>query len=223
MLGYSNWVFADGVLAMAMLSVSLYLRAALGMSLGNSAMVYKASMAFNYCAGIQMCYLLCVLTTRLHLHLNPLILTKRAVAVASARVFSVCLVALVIVGVVVMFDPNVQFAGTGIRLVQAALVAIVVICISLAIVVAFTMKCPGASYSKRHYAILYAALFLVTLWATFAGARTLVPLDNAAHSNEIMQYLLIYVPLTLTGTIFVVLKAPRYFNFDLASQWQAQL
>ncbi|KAJ2775512.1 hypothetical protein IWQ57_000404 [Coemansia nantahalensis] len=221
--GWGNAVFADGVLALAMLSASLFLRGALGAGRGDSAAEHKAAMALGYVAGIQLTFVLGVLANRLHLHLNPLVLTKRAVAEAVGRVFAVCLAALVAAGAAVMFDSRIAFAGTGLRLIQAALVAVLAACLGIGALAATTRSCAGAEYYRKHYAVLASGLVLVALWAAFALARTLLPLDNPARDHPAALYVLGYAPLMLVGCVFVVLKAPLYFNFDLAAQWQSRL
>ncbi|KAJ2782112.1 hypothetical protein H4R18_002480 [Coemansia javaensis] len=213
--------FFDAVLAMAELAVSLFLRAALGMDLGNSDMVYKASMVFSYHAGIQVACLLSVLAIHMHLHFHPEALSRRVLALTVSRVLSVCLAAMVIVGVALMFDERVPFAGTGIRLIQVSMFAIVLACIVLGAAVMRTSKCTAADYYHRHYAAFGTLLFFLALWAAFMGVRTLVPLQSPARDtrHEAVFYILGYGPLLIAGAAMVILKAPLLFNFDLASRW----
>ncbi|KAJ2716027.1 hypothetical protein H4R19_000877 [Coemansia spiralis] len=216
---WRNGVFADGTLALALLAASIFLRGAIGAQTGNTDAEYKAAMALAYIAGIELAYVLGVLAIRLHLHFHPLALTKRAVAEAVARLAAVGLAALVVVGSVLMFDTRIAYPGTGIRLVQAALIAVATACVGLAVLVASTTRCAGAAYYRRHYTVLAAGLLLVVLWAAFAGARTLLALDNPVRDSPITLYLLGYAPLMAAGAVFIVFKAPLYFNFELTAQW----
>ncbi|PIA14804.1 hypothetical protein COEREDRAFT_103252 [Coemansia reversa NRRL 1564] len=221
--GWHSWVFADGVLAMIELCISQYLRAAVGMSLGNTKTLYKVSIFFNYHAGIELAHVLTVLTIQLVEHFNPLLKQRwwQRHLVLASRLVNVGLMAIVLAGVVVMFDA--ESNGPGLRLLQGVSFAVVLLCVGLCIAAAaLTMGKIGAALYKRHYAVLFISLGLLGVWAAYCGSRGFVALDSPARNSQVAFYLLSYVPLMLIVAVFVTSKAALYFNFELASYWHSR-
>ncbi|KAJ2078566.1 hypothetical protein H4R24_004390 [Coemansia sp. RSA 988] len=220
--GWHSWVFGDGVLAMIELCISQYLRATVGMSLGNTKALYKASMFFNYHAGVELAHVLVVLTIQLVEHFNlPLKSQWRRYLILGSRLFNVCLTAVILAGVVVMLDA--ENNGPGLRLLQGVAFVIVLLCLGLFITtVVSTMGKVGASLYKRHYAVLFISLLLLAVWAAYCGGRGFVALDLPARNSQVVFYLLSYMPLMLMVAVFVAAKAPLYFNFELASDWHSR-
>ncbi|KAJ2648694.1 hypothetical protein IWW40_003758 [Coemansia sp. RSA 1250] len=215
---YRNLAFFDAVLAMLELCISLYLRAAIGRSEAHHDQIYKASMAFQYLAGIQLYHLLAAMAIRLYVHFHPLALNRQKYAIAFSRILSICLAVLVIVGSVIMFDD--KSGQAGIRLVEAVAFLLVGLALALLCVVARVMALGGATHYKRHFIILVVSILLLAVWAAFVGSRTFVALDSPARSNEAMFAVLGYGTLLIIGAAVLGLRAPMYFNFDLASRWQ---
>ncbi|KAJ2807385.1 hypothetical protein H4R20_001313 [Coemansia guatemalensis] len=220
--GWHTWAFGDGVLAMIELCISQYLRAAVGMSLENAKALYKASMFFNYHAGVELAHVVAVLTIQLVVHFNPLRKPQwQRYLVLASRLLNLCLTAVVLAGVVVMFDA--ESNGPGLRLLQGVAFAIVLLCFVLGIAApTFTMRKVGASLYKRHYAVLFISLQLMAVWAVYFGSRGFVALDSPARNSQVAFYLLGYMPLMLMVAVFVASKAPLYFNFELASDWHSR-
>ncbi|KAJ2452875.1 hypothetical protein EV183_002612 [Coemansia sp. RSA 2336] len=215
---YRNLAFFDAVLAMLELCVSLYLRAAIGRSEAAHARMYKASMALQYLAGIQLYHLLAAMAVRLYVHFHPLALNRQKHTIAFSRILSICLAVLAIVGSVVMFDD--KSGQAGIRLVEAVAFVLAGLALVLLCVVARVMALDGATHYRRHFAILVVAILLLAVWAAFVGSRTFVALDSPARSSEAMFAVLGYGTLLVIGAVVLGLQAPLYFNFDLASHWQ---
>ncbi|KAJ2389392.1 hypothetical protein GGI23_005846 [Coemansia sp. RSA 2559] len=225
---WRNIDFLDGVLAMVELCIALFLRAAIGKASTATAqgMLYKASLFFNHHAGIELALLLALMAIRLHAHYNPIAASRQVVWASAARFVSVCLAVMILVGVLLMFSGGGGAAelkdagGPGIHLIQAVTFAVIVIALGLAL---FAMKLTfnaGLWFYKKHFASLFAPLFLLTLWAAYMSARTLVPLDNVARASEVMFYLLNILPLALIGAVLVALRSPLLFNFEMTAHWK---
>ncbi|KAJ2370125.1 hypothetical protein H4S02_000354 [Coemansia sp. RSA 2611] len=211
-------MFLDAVLAMLELCISLYLRAAIGLGRGNLTAMYQASMFFEYHAGISLCHVTAAMAAHLFVHFHPLALTTKKYGVAASRVLSICLAVLAIAGVVVMFDANAGF-GAGLALVQAMAFAVVAVCLAVLCAVVRVMSRSGAGYYKRHLLMAVVVVLLLAVWAAFTGSRTFVALDSPARSSEPMVLVLGHGALLLCGLVLLGLKAPYYYNFDLASRW----
>ncbi|KAJ2847721.1 hypothetical protein IWW36_003707 [Coemansia brasiliensis] len=214
---YRNLAFFDAVLAMFELCISLYLRAAIGRSEAHYDRMYKAAMALQYHAGIQLYHLLAAMAIRLYVHFHPLALNRQKYAIASSRIISICLAVLVIVGAVIMFDD--KSGQAGIRLVQAVSFVLVGLTLALLCVVARVMALDGALHYKRHFVVIVVSVLLLAMWAAFVGSRTFVALDSPARSSEAMFTVLGFGTLIIIGAVVLGLQAPMYFNFDLASHW----
>ncbi|KAJ2693053.1 hypothetical protein GGH99_001361 [Coemansia sp. RSA 1285] len=184
-----------------------------------------ASLFFNHHTGIQLSLLLATMVIRMYGHFKPgRSQMAHKVWVSVARFVSICLAVLVLVGVLLMFndssDSPASAGGPGIHLMQAATFVLVAAALALAAVSAILMSGVVCLWVyKKHCAILYGSLFLLALWASFMSARTFVSLDNAARDSEVMFYLLNVLPLALVGLVFVVLRAPLLFNFEMTGYW----
>ncbi|KAJ1760499.1 hypothetical protein LPJ69_003400 [Coemansia sp. RSA 1752] len=209
-------IFVDAVLAMLELCVSLYLRSVISQGVVNERAAYKASLFFQYHAGIKLCHVLGAMVCALLLHFDPMMLTKTKYARRVLRIVTVCLAAVAGIGVIIMFNGT---HGAGMRLMQASSFAVVVMCVAMACVVVRTMGCAGASNYKRHFGMILVVIVLVAVWAAFSGSRTFVPITSPARSSEALFVVLGYATLLASGLVLLVLKAPYYYNFDYASRW----
>ncbi|KAJ1735655.1 hypothetical protein LPJ72_001774 [Coemansia sp. Benny D160-2] len=223
---WRNTDYLDGVFALVELSIALFLRASVASAgSSNRDIVYKASLFFNHHAGIQLTLLLATMVIRMYGHFKPgRSQMAHKVWVSVARFVSICLAVLVLVGVLLMFNDSSDSAasagGPGIHLMQAATFVLVAAALALAAVSAILMSGVVCLWVyKKHCAILYGSLFLLALWASFMSARTFVSLDSAARDSEVMFYLLNVLPLALVGLVFVVLRAPLLFNFEMTGYW----
>ncbi|KAJ2514975.1 hypothetical protein H4217_005451 [Coemansia sp. RSA 1939] len=223
---WRNTDYLDGVFALVELSIALFLRASVASAgSSNRDIVYKASLFFNHHTGIQLSLLLATMVIRMYGHFKPgRSQMAHKVWVSVARFVSICLAVLVLVGVLLMFndssDSPASAGGPGIHLMQAATFVLVAAALALAAVSAILMSGVVCLWVyKKHCAILYGSLFLLALWASFMSARTFVSLDNAARDSEVMFYLLNVLPLALVGLVFVVLRAPLLFNFEMTGYW----
>ncbi|KAJ2829301.1 hypothetical protein IWW50_000935 [Coemansia erecta] len=216
--------FLDAALAMLELCVSLFLRSALSLTTMDThasaaARMYKASMFFEYHAGIELCHVLGVMVMRLFVHFEPLALLKEKYIIVVSRAVSVALAVLACAGTIVMFDEG----SVGMRLVQAVSFAVVVVCLALLCVVVRVMGRDGASHYKRQFGIIVAVILLLALWAGYSGSRTFVALDSPARSSEVVFTVLGFGTLLTGGLVLLVLKAPYYYNFDFAVQWSSKI
>ncbi|KAJ1664219.1 hypothetical protein EV178_004265 [Coemansia sp. RSA 1646] len=219
---WRNTDFLDAVFALAELCIALFLRAAISTTKSNQDIIYKASLFFNHHAAIELILLLAIMVARLHAHYNPGAASRQVVWAAVARFISICLAVMVLVGVLLMFGSNVDSSAPGIHLMQAVTFFILATALVLA---AFAMKMTfnvGVWFYKKHFAVLFISFFLVALWATYMSARTLVPLDNVARDSEVMFYLLNVLPLALIGAVFIALRAPLLYNFEMTAHWKCE-
>ncbi|KAJ2020244.1 hypothetical protein GGI01_002345 [Coemansia sp. RSA 376] len=216
-IGWRNPGFLDGVLAMLEVALSLVLRASIGYATsdGVATAIYRASMFFNYHAGVQLCHLLSVMVLDLSAHFDPRITAKQIFAKAVSRLLSLCLLALTVAAVVVMFNGDPTKATTaGLHMVQAVVFVVLVISLVMAMAAAQIVAREGSVNYRKHIVAAILPLLLLALWAGFMASRTFVSLDNVARSNEIMLYFLNYVPLLMIGATLILLNAPRLFNFE---------
>ncbi|KAI9500377.1 hypothetical protein BX070DRAFT_248580 [Coemansia spiralis] len=226
-LVWRNTDFLDGVFALTEVCISLFLRAALNTTSSNQDIIYKASIFFNYHAAIELCFVLVVMIIRLHAHYNPLISMKQVFSTSIARFVSVCLSVLVLVGVLLMFGSSsnnvTSSAGPGMHLLQAVSFFIAAACLAFGIFTLQLTSAEGSWYYKKHYAVLFISLILMALWGAYTSARTFVPLNNVARDSEVMFYLLNILPLIIIGAVFIVLRAPLLFNFEMTAHWKSKV
>ncbi|KAJ2582941.1 hypothetical protein GGH95_001262 [Coemansia sp. RSA 1836] len=216
-IGWRNPGFLDGVLAMLEVALSLMLRASIGYATSNGAAtaMYRASMLFNYHAGIQLCHLLTVMVLNLSAHFDPRITAKQIFAKAVSRLLSVCLLGLTVAAVVVMFNGDPEHAtSAGLHMLQAILFVVLIVALGMAMAAAQVVAREGAVNYRKHVVSAVLPLLVLALWAVFMASRTLVSLDNVARSSEIMFYFLNYVPLLIIGAVMVLFNSPRLFNFE---------
>ncbi|KAJ2655346.1 hypothetical protein IWW48_005577 [Coemansia sp. RSA 1200] len=223
---WRNTDYLDGVFALVELSIALFLRASVASAGSNNRdIVYKASLFFNHHAGIQLTLLLAIMVIRMYGHFKPgRSPMAHKVWVSVARFVSICLAVLVLVGVLLMFNDNSNSpdsaGGPGIHMMQAATFVLIAAVLALAAVSAILLSGVVCLWVyKKHCAILFGSFFLLALWASFMSARTFVSLDSVARDSEVMFYLLNVLPLALVGFVFVVLRAPLLFNFEMTGYW----
>ncbi|KAJ1818223.1 hypothetical protein LPJ60_004431 [Coemansia sp. RSA 2675] len=216
-VGWRNPGFLDAVLAMFEVGVSLMLRASIGYatSEGAATAMYRASMIFNYHAGIQLCHLLSVMVLDLSAHFDPRITAKQIFAKAASRILSLCLLGMTVAGVVVMFkgDPA-KTSGAGLHLVQTVMFIVMLLSLGMTMAAAQIVSRDGAVNYRKHITATVLPLLLLAMWAVFMASRTFVSLDNVARSNEIMFYFLNFTPLLMIGATLMLLNGPRLFNFE---------
>ncbi|KAJ2900254.1 hypothetical protein IWW38_000598 [Coemansia aciculifera] len=218
-IGWRNPGFLDGVLAMLEVALSLFLRASIGYatSSGAATAMYRASMFFNYHAGIQLCHLLTTMVFNLSAHFDPRITSKQTFAKGVSRLLSLCLLALTVAAVVVMFNGDPEHAtSAGLHMIQAAVFIVLIVSLAMAMAAAQIVSRDGAVNYRKHIVSAILPLLALALWAVFMASRTLVSLDNVARSSEIAFYFLNYAPLLMIGGIMVLLNSPRIFNFEKA-------
>ncbi|KAJ2059521.1 hypothetical protein GGI17_004342 [Coemansia sp. S146] len=216
-IGWRNPGFLDGVLAMLEVALSLVLRASIGYATndGVATAMYRASMFFNYHAGVQLCHLLSVMVLGLSAHFDPRITAKQIFAKAVSRLLSLCLLGLTVAAVIVMFNGDPANAtSAGLHMVKAIVFVVLVIALIMAMAAAQIVAREGSVNYRKHIVATILPLLLLALWAGFMASRTFVSLDNVARSNEIMFYFLNYVPLLMIGATLILLNAPRLFNFE---------
>ncbi|KAJ1853806.1 hypothetical protein GGF49_002327 [Coemansia sp. RSA 1853] len=213
-------MFMDAVLALLELCVSLYLRSAISQGIVNERAAYKASLFFQYHAGIELCHVVGAMVCALLVHFDPMMLTKTKYARRVLRIVTVSLAVVAGTGAIIMFNGT---HGAGMRLMQASSFAVVVVCGAMACVVVRTMGCTGASNYKRQFGMILVVIVLVAVWAAFSGSRTLVHITSPARSSEALFVVLGYATLLTSGLALLVLKAPYYYNFDYASRWSSKV
>ncbi|KAJ2746869.1 hypothetical protein GGI20_001022 [Coemansia sp. BCRC 34301] len=213
-VGWRNPGFLDGVLAMVSVAVSMVLRASIGYA-ANGTALYRASLFFNYFAGIQLCHLLTAMVLNLTAHFDPRITAAQIFAKTVSRLLSLCLTGLVVAAVIVMFNGDPASASSaGSHMVLAVLVVVLVVALAMAMAAAQIVAREGAVNYRKHVVAAILPLLALALWAVYMGVRTLVSVSNVARTNEVMFYFMNYVPLLMAGATLVLLNAPRLFNFE---------
>ncbi|KAJ2706643.1 hypothetical protein FB645_001393 [Coemansia sp. IMI 203386] len=223
---WQNRGFVRGSLAMLVLSVSVFLRATVEKSEGNTQMrAVQASVAMDYFTGILLGNLCLVIVLKLSSHWTPVAGKTRLSLVTIPYVTACILVGVVIAAVAKMFTDTQNMAsgpmnGVSARLLQVALSLVLAQCVVAYLMVFSLMRRDGAKYLLRQLLTVVCCVSLVALWASFMLARTFVVLSNPARSSEVMFYLLSFLPLFLTVALMTVLSSPLAFNFEMTSNWK---
>ncbi|KAJ2559618.1 hypothetical protein EV175_000254 [Coemansia sp. RSA 1933] len=224
---WRNLAFIDGVLGLVELSVALFLRASLGKAGTHAPAIYKASLFFNHHAAIELLLLLAVMAIRLHTHYNPVMAPRQMMWVGVARFASFCLAAMALVGVLLMFNSTsadpLAADGSGMHVIQTVTFTMLAATLGVGLLAMRMSFNTGVWFYRKHFAALLVALFLVTLWAAFMSARSLVPLDSVARDSEVVFYLLNIMPLLLVGAVLVALRAPLLYNFERTADWKCDV
>ncbi|ORX70714.1 hypothetical protein DL89DRAFT_266877 [Linderina pennispora] len=183
--------FFFGFLAMVLVAICLFLRAALKHTSMDRFAMYKVSIWFNYFAAALLALLVVHLIFRLIVHLdNTLCGTIRSV-VMFFYVCALALFALLVAAVVLMFDlHSSDKLSHGIHCLQAFVIIVL---------------------------ILSVILLATTGWATNSG-REWPPHDahsdrRAARHSEVLWYIFNIVPLLLIAIVLLALNAPKMFTF----------
>ncbi|KAJ2782111.1 hypothetical protein H4R18_002479 [Coemansia javaensis] len=196
-------------LALLLLFVSLFLRAALGLGSGDKESIYIASVVLNYVSGIAIYgTLLAGLLMAKTRYQPPTAAEKRVVSVVNTLLYAIPL-GLVIAGVVLSFRLHPSHPGAaGARCIQTALTFMLAVVVVYMLFVATRFRNVVRAVPKRGiWAALLFAL-MVLLWTSFMLARSLVRLDNVARTSEVMFGLLNHVPLIACGVSAMVLGQP---------------
>ncbi|PIA14806.1 hypothetical protein COEREDRAFT_88337 [Coemansia reversa NRRL 1564] len=188
--------------AMSELGISLFLRAGLNYEHGNKRSIYIASLFFNYNSAIILYVNLLSAAFSIKAYFEVEKVGRAGAAMFVSFIINLCLLALIIASVVIMFrDETMVEINIGWRLVQAVLY-IMVIGMTLSIVM-LIRSVSGASTAQTLASLaLLAATVLLALWSSFMLSRTYLPLNNMTRDSEVAYYLLNILPLLLIGIVF---------------------
>ncbi|KAJ2775703.1 hypothetical protein IWQ57_000273 [Coemansia nantahalensis] len=188
--------------AMCELGISLFLRAGLNYANGNKRAIYIASLFFNYNAATTLFVSIVASAFALNSYFNGAKAGRTLAASIFMTVTNIALFAMVVAGIVIMYrDETMVVKNVGWRLIQAVLFIMVILTVPALVMLVISTFATSPVYTFASLALLVAAV-LMGVWSSFMLARTWLPLDSVARSNEIAFYLLNVAPLLFIGIIF---------------------
>ncbi|KAJ2654787.1 hypothetical protein IWW48_005901 [Coemansia sp. RSA 1200] len=203
-----------GFLAMAILCVCLFLRAALKHASGDKFSMYKASVWLDYFAPVLLALLVAQLIFRLVVHLDNTLCNAARMLVAFMYVAAAALFAVLTAGVVLMFDKHsVSKMHTGIQCIQAFTIILLLLSVVLLLAAVWAASNDHRGHHMGHVVIIGACAVLLLLWSCFMTARAFLDLHSAARHSEALWYVFNIVPLLLLAIVLLGLNAPRMFTF----------
>ncbi|KAJ2823392.1 hypothetical protein IWW50_003800 [Coemansia erecta] len=206
--------FIFGFLAMALLSICLFIRAGLKHTGGDRLAMFKAALWMQYFAAALLAMLLVQLLFRLIVHLDNTLCSAARMLVAFVYGIVAVLFALLTAAVVLMFDKhNIKHVHSGIQCLQAFVIITLILAV---ILLGATLWASGNDHKQHHIAhviIIALSLLFLIIWACFMTAREFLGLHSAARHSEALWYIFGIVPLLLIAIVLLVLNAPAMFTF----------
>ncbi|KAJ2657113.1 hypothetical protein IW148_005323 [Coemansia sp. RSA 1199] len=203
-------------MAMTYTCISLFLRASLSLPSGNKLLMYRASLVFNYMAGLQFVafvmmrmWILYAYTSEPSDRFTSVVYMSRKWTVfknkGAQRVLSVGCVpfALVVAGVSTMFSVE---SGPGAHLIEAALLFSMAGIIGLCGLMAIWARYRVNELARPARCVLGGVTMLTLLWCAFMTARMFSPLNSVARTSEALLYVFNYGVLMVCGIMFRVLE-----------------
>ncbi|KAJ1950366.1 hypothetical protein EC988_004416 [Linderina pennispora] len=206
--------FFFGFLAMVLVAICLFLRAALKHTSMDRFAMYKVSIWFNYFAAALLALLVVHLIFRLIVHLdNTLCGTIRSV-VMFFYVCALALFALLVAAVVLMFDlHSFDKLSHGIHCLQAFVIIVLILSVILLATTGWATTLDVNGHHMTHILIVGLSAFFLVLWGCFMTARAFLGLNSAARHSEVLWYIFNIVPLLLIAIVLLALNAPKMFTF----------
>ncbi|PIA14368.1 hypothetical protein COEREDRAFT_10410 [Coemansia reversa NRRL 1564] len=212
MHGALEYIF--GFLAMALVSICLFIRAGLKDTSADRFAMYKASIWLNYFAAVLLILLIAQMLFRLIVHLDNTLCRAARMLVGLVYVVAIALFALLTAAVVLMFDKHLfSRVHAGIGCLQAFVIVVLVISIILLLATFWTSSNDHKGYHLAHIIIIGLCLVFLLVWGSYMTAREFLDLHSAARHSEALWYVFNIVPLLLIAVVLLVLNAPSMFTF----------
>ncbi|KAJ2860185.1 hypothetical protein GGH94_005669 [Coemansia aciculifera] len=204
-----------GFLALCLVAICLFLRAALRHSGADLFTMYKVAVWFNYFAAVLLAMLIAQLVFRLIVHLDNTLCGAARALVGFVYLMAAVLFALLTAALVLMFNKH-SFSKmhSGIHCLQAFTIIVLVLAVVLLLAAAWASSQDVGGHHMGHVIIIGACAFMLLLWACFMTARVFLDsLHDAGRHSEALWYIFDIVPLLLIAVILLALNAPSIFTF----------
>ncbi|KAJ2831423.1 hypothetical protein GGI24_001579 [Coemansia furcata] len=207
--------FVLGFLALALVAICLYLRAALRNSGADLFTMYKVALWFNYFAAVLLAMLIAQLIFRLIVHLDNTLCGAARALVGFVYLLAAVLFALLTAALILMFDKtSFDKMHSGIQCLQAFTIIVLILAVVLLLAAVWAKSNDVGGHHMGHVIIIGACAFMLLLWACFMTARVFLDsLHEAGRHSEALWYIFDIVPLLLIAVILLVLNAPTIFTF----------
>ncbi|KAJ2024474.1 hypothetical protein IWW57_003720 [Coemansia sp. S610] len=207
--------FIFGFLAMTLVAICLYLRAALKHSGADLFTMYKVAVWFNYFAAVLLAMLIAQLIFRLIVHLDNTLCGAARALVGFVYFMAAVLFALLTAALILMFDKH-SFSKmhSGIHCLQAFTIIVLILALVLLLAGFWASSNDVGGHHMGHVIIICACALMLLLWSCFMTARVFLDsLHEAGRHSEALWYVFDIVPLLLIAIILLVLNAPKIFTF----------